>query len=205
MKEKLSKSIFNTIIYLETLLGIAVILGIILSAVDILRYYKIIVTAPPIETYGIMQQFLGHILTLVIGLELVIMLVKHTPSSVIEVLLYAIARKMIIDSKTMMDIVLGIIALIGLFAINKFFKPGQFFARNSNLINPAMSVKEVNDLLGTNIPENLGNTIGGAISLLCQQREEDPMEGKAFILGDAEIVIHSMDGELIRKLLVTKV
>jgi hypothetical protein len=204
VNEKLSSKILDAILVIETVLGLAVIAGIILSSVDILKYFKIIFETPPIETFSVMQLFLGHILTLVIGLELVVMLVRHTPSSVIEVLLYAIARKMIIDSKTMMDIVLGIIAIAGLFAINKFFQPGQFLSRQSNLVNPAMLIRDVNELAGVNIPEGLGNTIGGALSLMCQKRGEEPVVGKMFKIADAEIVIHSMEGELIRKIMVTK-
>jgi hypothetical protein len=69
------------------------------------------------------------------------MLVRHTASSVIEVLLYAIARKMIIESKTMFDILLGIIAIGRLFFINKVFDPARNFVTDVNFVNPATLVR----------------------------------------------------------------
>ncbi len=56
--------------------------------------------------------FLAHTLLLVVGLELSLMLISHTPGKVLEVVLYAIARKMLISSANMTDILFGgVIAL----------------------------------------------------------------------------------------------
>jgi len=205
MKRKLSDRIVKAVFIIEAILAIFIVLGIVISATDILRYFVLIYSTPALETFPVMQTFLGHILTLVIGLELVIMLVKHTPSSVIEVLLYAIARKMIIESKTMLDIVLGIVAISGLFIINKVFTPGQIFIRQDNIINPATLVRDVNKTIDTNIPEDLGNTIGGVVARLSEESGEKLSEGKVLRISDAEITILSMDVDLISKLKVAKV
>ena len=205
MKRKMSDRIVRVVFIIEAILALFIVLGVIISSTDILRYFKIIYYTPPLQTFPVIQTFLGHILTLVIGLELVIMLVKHTPSSVIEVLLYAIARKMIIESKTMLDIVLGIVAIAGLFIINKVFTPGQIFIRQDNIVNPATLVRDVNEAVETNIPEDLGNTIGGVVSWLCEESGEKLAVGKSFRIADAEITILSMDDELISNLKVAKV
>lgn len=205
MKGKISNRIVKVVFILEAILGLFIVLGVIISSSDILRYFKIIYTTPPMQTFPVMQTFLGHVLTLVIGLELVVMLVKHTPSSVIEVLLYAIARKMIIESKTMLDIVLGIVAIAGVFAINKIFTPGQIFIREDNIVNPATLVRDVNDVANVNIPEDIGNTIGGVVAKVCEESGERLATGKVFQIADAEITILSMDDELINKLKVAKV
>jgi len=127
MKNKLSEKIIKFSFFLEATLSIFIILAVVIGFTDISKYCYIILKSPPVESFSIMQTFLGHSLTLVIALELVDMLIRHTPSSVIEVLLYAIARKIIIESKNMFDVVLGIIAIAGIFAINKFFVLGKFF------------------------------------------------------------------------------
>ena len=59
---------------------------------------------------------------LVIGVELVVMLSLHIPGVLIEVLLYAIARKLILLPKSsgMIDLLLGVIAIAVLFAIRKY-------------------------------------------------------------------------------------
>ena len=50
------------------------------------------------------------------------MLSLHLPGALIEVLLYAIARKLLLLPKTsgMIDLLFGIIAIAGLFAIRKY-------------------------------------------------------------------------------------
>ena len=132
------------------------------------------------------------------------MLIRHTPSSVIEVLLYAIARKMIIESKTMFDILLGIVAIGGLFFINKVFDPARNFVTDLNIVNPATLVKDLNKRLQISIPTDLGNTIGGVVANLCEESGEKLEEGKRLEVADAEITILSMDSELIRELKVVK-
>ncbi len=201
---KIPSKITKMAIILETILAFLLALGVVIGSIDILRYFKIIYTTPPMESFPVMQTFLGHILTLVIGLELVVMLVRHTPSSVIEVLLYAIARKMIVESKSMFDILLGIIAIGGLFLINKIFDPARNFVTDVNIVNPATLVKDLNKRLGINIPENLGNTVGGVVSKLCEETGECLESGKTFKITDAEITILSMDDKLIRELRVVK-
>ncbi len=201
---KISSRIAKVVVILEAILAFLLALGVVIGSVDILRYFKIIYITPPMETFSVMQTFLGHILTLVIGLELVVMLVRHTPSSVIEVLLYAIARKMIIESKSMFDILLGIIAIGGLFFINKVFDPARNFVTDVNIVNPATLVEDLNKKLEVNVPKDLGNTIGGVIAKLCQESGEKLKVGKTLRVADAEITILSMDSELIRELRVIK-
>jgi hypothetical protein len=201
---KISSRIAKVVVIIEVILAFLLAVGVVIGSADILRYFKIIYFTPPMETFPVMQTFLGHILTLVIGLELAVMLVRHTPSSVIEVLLYAIARKMIIESKTMFDILLGIIAIGGLFFINKVFDPARNFVTDVNIVNPATLVKDLNKRLEVNIPKDIGNTIGGVVAKLCQESGEKLEDGKTLRVANAEITILSMDGELIRELKVVK-
>ena len=72
--------------------------------------------------YAQFNDLLGQILLLVIGVELVVMLSLHIPGALIEVLLYAIARKLLLlpKSEGMLDLLLGIMAIAGLFAIRKY-------------------------------------------------------------------------------------
>ena len=104
----------------------------------------------------------------------------------------------------MLDIVLGIIAIAGLFTINKVFEPGQFFIRTGTIVNSALPVEDVNEMLGLNIPTDIGNTLGGVVSYLCKQQDEPPYVGKVFKVNDAQILIYSMDDDLINKLKVSK-
>ena len=64
-------------------------------------------------------------LLLVMGLEFVKMLALHTAAAVIDVLLFTIARQMIITHGSSLDTLLGVGAVAGIFAIRKFLRPDE--------------------------------------------------------------------------------
>ena len=72
--------------------------------------------------YSQLNDILAQILLLVIAIEFVVMLSLHIPGTIIEVLLYAIARKMLLLPKSggMLEVLLGVIAIAGLFTIRKY-------------------------------------------------------------------------------------
>ena len=107
-------------IYLELVLAMFITAAVIIGMVDLWKYIVLIFETNPIDTYDVLQKFLGHVLLLVVGVELVAMLIMHTPGSVIEVLLYAVARNMLIGNKGTFDFILGIASIAGIFAIKKF-------------------------------------------------------------------------------------
>lgn len=116
LKEGLNKAIS----IVEIILAIIILVAVILSAKDLISLIKAIVSTNAMESYDILQGFLSHLLLMVIGLELAITLLTHTTKSILEVMLFAIARKMLISSNNILDILLGTIALGILFAINRF-------------------------------------------------------------------------------------
>jgi len=66
------------------------------------------------------EELLSDVLLLVVGIELALMLVRRTPESLIEVMYFVVARKMLIKADTFWDLILGVAALAGLFAIRKY-------------------------------------------------------------------------------------
>jgi len=66
------------------------------------------------------KRILSTVLALVIGVEFIKMLYKHTPETVIDVLLFAIARYIVIYHDNTLDLLIGAIAIVGLFAAKKF-------------------------------------------------------------------------------------
>ena len=66
------------------------------------------------------NEFLGNILTLIIGVEFVKMLAKHTAENLLEVLMFAIARQMIVEHLDMIDTLIGIISIAIIFAVRKY-------------------------------------------------------------------------------------
>lgn len=70
--------------------------------------------------YDTLQHFLSYLLLLIIALELAMMLIKHTPNNVVDVTIYAIARKMLIYNTSSSDMLLGVITLSILFFVKHF-------------------------------------------------------------------------------------
>ena len=120
-KNNLSLKIANIF---EFILGMVVMVAVFLGTIDALRmiWKMYIVDFQNPVGYSELNDLLGQILLLVIGVELVVMLSLHIPGALLEVLLYAIARKMLLLPKSggMTEIVLGIISIAGIFAIRKY-------------------------------------------------------------------------------------
>lgn len=68
------------------------------------------------------EELLSNILLLVVGIELAIMLVRRTPESLVEVMFFVIARKMLIKTHNVYELLIGVAALAGLFAIRKYLE-----------------------------------------------------------------------------------
>lgn len=69
------------------------------------------------------NDFLENLFNLVIGVEFTRMMCQHTPNTIIEVLMFATARQLIISHSGALDSLFGVIAIAGLFAVRKFIMP----------------------------------------------------------------------------------
>lgn len=124
MIKKQEKTLLKLSKVFELVLSIIILIIVFLGMMDLSRsvYQSYIVNfATPVE-YSELNSFLAEGLLLVIGVELVVMLCLHVPGTLIEVLLFAIARKLILLPKTsgMIDLFLGILAIGIIFAIRKY-------------------------------------------------------------------------------------
>ena len=71
-----------------------------------------------------LEYFLENVMTF--GVEFVKMLCTHTPGTVIEVLLFAISRQMIVGHVSGFEVLAGVAAIAGLFATHKFLYAKSF-------------------------------------------------------------------------------
>ncbi len=68
----------------------------------------------------ILETILDRAMILAIGVEFIKMLCRHTPETVIEVLVFAIARQMVIIHKSAAETLVEVIAIAILFGVRKF-------------------------------------------------------------------------------------
>lgn len=118
MKRKLNEIIYTISRYTEILLSAVMLLVIIVLIIPMLHSF---ITLPLLEiTSAQFTEFLGNALTLLIGVEFVKMLAKHTAENLLEVLMFAIARQMVVEHLNMTETLIGVIAIAVIFTIRKF-------------------------------------------------------------------------------------
>src|SRR5699024_7852662 len=110
---------------LEVLLSVLVLIALLISMVPIAGEMFSLWQSGSTDAF---QTFLGHAFNLVIGIEFIKMLAKHSPGSALEVLLYAIARNMILGHGTAAENLLGVAAIGLIFVIRKFLFVPSFGA-----------------------------------------------------------------------------
>lgn len=111
---------------LECVLAYIILIGVILGSLDVIKslWEAYVVNGGNVGADQF-KVFLGHIISLVIGLELVIMCTLHSSKALLEVLVFAIAHKLILMPKgqSMGELLLGVIGIGCLFAIKKYLIP----------------------------------------------------------------------------------
>ena len=110
---------------LEVIISVLVLTGLVISSVPVAREMLSLWQSGSTDAF---QTFLGHAFNLVIGIEFIKMLAKHSPGSALEVLLYAIARNMILGHGTAAENLLGVAAIGLIFVIRKFLFVPSFGA-----------------------------------------------------------------------------
>ncbi|WP_134704341.1 phosphate-starvation-inducible PsiE family protein [Ammoniphilus sp. YIM 78166] len=73
------------------------------------------------------QDFLAQALLYIIGLEVALMLIKHDMTLVMDIIIFAIARKMIILNVHMWEILVGILAILILYYLKCYGLSCRFF------------------------------------------------------------------------------
>lgn len=112
---------------LEIIISIIVLVGFFLAVIPLIGDMKGLLSNQNNYSYDV---FLDYSLKMVIGIEFVRMLVKHTPGSALQVLLFAIARHLVLDGKSGFDLLFGVAAIAGIFGIRKFLYIHSFESRD---------------------------------------------------------------------------
>ena len=103
---------------LEVLLSAIVLVALLISVIPLVGLLPSLFT----DGNGVeVHDFLERALDIVIGIEFIKMLAKHSPGSVLEVLLYAIARHMIVGHEDAVQNLVSVGAIAAIFIIRKYF------------------------------------------------------------------------------------
>ncbi len=114
------KFINKLLFWLEIFLGLIIVAIVIFG----LAMFVTLITQHRIVSWGgfhtTFETIMSNFFLLVIGLEMAIMMIKRRVELLPEILAFVIARKLLLLTTGIYDIVLGVVALAGLFAIRKY-------------------------------------------------------------------------------------
>lgn len=208
-KQSLRSRISNCASYAEIYISGLIVIGIIVFSIQfIIDIYEIMIMINSGNEFPSVETFLTTAIQLIIGIEFVKMLAKHTPSSAVEVLLYAIARKIIGEHGTMLDALIGVIAITLLFGIRKYFSTTIFMSdRDEFIVNGGITTMELNKQLGIKLDERHGHTVAGIISNIAELNNDKLEPGYEVSIDNVQLLVYTMDSSLVKqvKILAQKI
>ena len=180
--------------YMEIFLAIMLLVGVMIASIGLLKSLYGISLNFSNTTY--FHSFLGYTMALIIAVELIKMITRNTPGSTIEVLLFAISRKLIVSEENSLGFLIGVIALGLLFSIRKFLFVPQFTTEEGVIISAAMTITEAKKISGHQLPD-LANTIGGLVSYIAQQENRKLREGEIYEINGVKMRINRLQNGII--------
>ena len=118
IRKHIIELIYNVARYTEVVLSIVILVVIALAGL------RLILTTAGTSVMDMdtsfFTSFLSQALSLVVGVEFVKMLCRHSAQTVVEVLLFATARQMVVEHLNPTQTLIGIVGITILFAIRKY-------------------------------------------------------------------------------------
>ena len=119
MRKKLQDKMFEASYLFELLISVIVGIAIIIMAARLV-VDALVVANCYTEGVSALVKILDDAIVLAIAAELIKMLCKHTPETVIEVLAFALARQLIVGHASAWENLVTVIAIAILFAVRRF-------------------------------------------------------------------------------------
>lgn len=200
MKKDLQDMVHELTYYIE------LVIAVIMCGVIAIMTLKLLTTAIPDYIMGDKIQiegFLEKVMLLAIALEFVKMLCKHTPSTVIDVLLFAIARQIVVEHTTTLENLIGIVALAGLFATRKYLLC-HFDEIEKRVYRGSQKTAITNRMARIKVPIEDGETLADVVRTTLNREERTIAIGACVWYSDFALRIDSMHGDKITRVEVIK-
>ncbi len=118
MRKKLQDKMFEISYMFELLISVIVGIGILICSVRLIM--DTIGSSIFNDGASALVEILDGAIILAIGAELIKMLCKHTPETIIEVLAFALAHHLIIGHASALENFITVLAIAALFAVRRF-------------------------------------------------------------------------------------
>ena len=195
MRQFVSSFLKRVAVILEFVIAIMLAVGVILLC---LRMVMSLGNIPDLNIWPNYDDLLETCFNLIIGVELIRMMYSHAPNTVFEVLLFAIARQIIIDHSSVYSSLIGVCAIAVLFATRKFLFC-EFDVADEIIFRATSKAKAVNKILGINIPYEPGETLLDVLSRNLADHDIELGVGACFYFKDCGLRVAKMhDGKITR-------
>lgn len=156
-----------------------------------------------IDNDRLFEEVLSRAMSLAVGVELIKMLSKPSPGTVIEVLLFALTRQLIVDHPSMSDFLLGIIAVAVLFAIRRYLFI-QFDNATRMIIRANHKIKMVNVMARINIQAEKDDTLKTYMTRKLNEDNKTISVGSIVYLKNVALRVEKMHGDDISRVEVIR-
>ena len=203
MNDKIHEKIEKFIKFIEILICIIILFTVLMGIPSLVKYSLNMIKSNDLKfTYEVFNEFLKHALLLIVGIELLEMIITKSHESILTLILFVIARKMLVYSAGLVDILIGSISISMLFLIIKFVvKDEKLMATLDNTFQASMKVEKINREYHLNIPTDMSNTLGGLVYELAKLEGVDHIVlNSRFVYGNFIFRVVSMKDEVITRI-----
>ena len=203
MEKKIKEKIEVAIKAIEIIICISILFSLILSIPILVKYAVSVIKASDFkQNYDLLNEFLKFALLLVVGIELIEMILTRSHEAILTLILFVIARKMLLFSVDLLDILVGSLSIGLIFVIIKFVvKDDSLMAKIDNTYSAAMQVKKIKQEYKLDIPQDMSNTLGGLVYEIAKIEGIDELkENTRLIYGSYKYKIISMKDGVIKRI-----
>lgn len=186
--------------------ALELLLSICMAAIVIILLVKFVLETG--QNLGGMQvedisDSISYIMDLAIGIELVKMLSTHTPGTIIEVLLFAISREMVVEHTPALETLLGVGAIAVLFATRKYLF-SSFRDQEHIFCNAHQKVHRINLVHQLRIPADDSAYLCDVIREMLRAHGQEVRIDARVQLGDCTIRIDRIENDSITRVEIFK-
>ncbi len=201
MKHYLMEKMYGISYYLE--IFISMILAVVIAFLSIRLAFDIFDMDLMLSEGEVFSFYLEKAMNLAVGVELIKMLCKHTPGTVVEVLLFAIARQVVVSHSAIVDTLVGVLCIVALFATRKYlFLPHDDVDKIT--LRGSQSVKLANRLAKIHIPAEETMLLRDVIAQKLQEEDHSVSVGACVEFDQFSLCIASMNQNKITRVEVLK-
>ena len=116
MMKKIQNQLMKVLKILEYLVAVALIIAMVISLISFVIQQS---SSFSIESFHL-ESYLSFALSLIVGIEFVKMLILQTSGSLVEVVMFAVARQIIMSHDSAVENLIGVIAVLLMFLCRKY-------------------------------------------------------------------------------------